>query len=331
MITDKDADFHPRDPSDRTWTETTFLPFAVPEEGIFGNAYVLARPNMGVAISSIVVTRGICLQPYEMDFVDPQMHLPCPDKFSKYTLANGLSVQATNGPRDYHLQYENVLGACSFDLKFRGLHVPFDPHDPKQNPLLDTSAAAPVDPRLGAAWSNGHFECKGHIPGELMLRGKTYKVDYYDGMDHSWGPRPEVGQRSVSWISLNFGDDLAFHLAVPMNLRRGEVSYDKLRFGFVVDQGEVVGLTEAQVSATRVQMMAMSNHIRIKDVRGKTWEFFGTAIGGHPWYSFNPSHTCFQMLMRYQHGNTVGYGEFGDIFGLDYLGERVSRSAREGQ
>jgi hypothetical protein len=35
--------------------------------------------------------------------------------------------------------------------------------------------------------------------------------------------------------------------------------------------------------------------------------------------------------MRYQHGNTVGYGEFGDIFGLDYLGERVSRSAREGQ
>jgi hypothetical protein len=150
-------------------------------------------------------------------------------------------------------------------------------------------------------------------------------------MDHSWGPRPELGQRSVSWISLNFGDDLAFHLAVPMSLKNGEVSYDKLRFGFVVDKGEVHGLTEAQVSASRVQMMPISSHIRMKDVRGKAWEFHGTTLGGHPWYSFNPCHTCFQVLMRYQNRDLVGYGEFGDIFGLDYLGERISRSAREGR
>ena len=99
MITDADADFHARDPADRTWTETTFLPFGVPEEGIFGNAYVLARPNMGVAISSVIVTRGLCRQPWEIDFCDPQMHLPCPEKFSDYQLGNGLEVKALNGPR----------------------------------------------------------------------------------------------------------------------------------------------------------------------------------------------------------------------------------------
>jgi hypothetical protein len=32
--------------------------------------------------------------------------------------------------------------------------------------------------------------------------------------------------------------------------------------------------------------------------------------------------------MRYTSGNRVGYGEFGDIFGLDYLAERMSRSGR---
>ena len=104
MITDKDAEFHERDPSDLSWTETTFLPFGVPEAGIFGNAYVLARPNLGVVASSIIVSQGICNQPYQIDFTDPQMHLRCPPSFSKYALSNGLKVEATNGPRDYRLQ-----------------------------------------------------------------------------------------------------------------------------------------------------------------------------------------------------------------------------------
>jgi hypothetical protein len=328
MITAADADFHPRDKSDRTWTETTFLPFCVPEEQIFGNAYVLARPNVGIVSSSIIVTRGLCRQPYEIDFSDPQMHLPCPPSFTKYSLANGLSVEGSTVPANYHLTYKNVLGACSFDLHFRGLHRPFDPHDPAENPLLKAHADQPPDPRIGAHWATGHFEVKGHITGELELRGKRYKVDCYDGMDHSWGPRAETGTRAVAWISVNMGEELAFHLAVPMNIRNGEVSYDKLRFGFVVDKGETFGLVEATVEADRVDMMPISNHIRTKDVRGKEWEFFGTVVGGHPWYTFNPSHTCFQVLMCYRSGNQVGYGEFGDIFGLDYLSERMSRSGR---
>jgi len=327
MITAADVEFHPRDPSDPTWTETTFLPFGVPEEGIFGNAYVLARPNLGVAISSVIVGKGICKQPYEIDFSDPQMHLPCPKSFAKYTLANGLSVEATKAPRDYRLTYENKLGACSFDLTFRGLHHPFDPHDPKENPLLGTEAQA-HDARLGDAWGNGHFEVKGHITGELELRGRRYKVDCYDGMDHSWGPRKELGTRAVSWISINFGEELAMHLAVPMNIKGGEVTYDKLRFGFVAIKGEVFGLIDAAVEAIRVDMLAISAHVTATDVAGRKYEFFGTTVSSHPWYSFNPSHVCYQSLMCYRDGDRVGYGEFGDIFGLDYLADRLSRTGR---
>ena len=124
MITDSDTDFHPRDPADLTWTETNFLPFVVPEAGVFGNVYVLARPNVGVATSSILVGQGLCRQPFEIDFTDPQVHLPCPESFSEYTLANGLSVQAPS-PRDYRFSYRNRLDACSFQLRFEGLHQPF--------------------------------------------------------------------------------------------------------------------------------------------------------------------------------------------------------------
>jgi len=329
MITEKDSEFHPRDPNDRTWTETTVLVFSVPEAGILANAYVLARPNLGVCLSSVVVAQGLCRQPYEIDFCDPQMHLPCPDSFSKYTLENGLSVEAINGPRNYRMTYQNALGACSFDLNFRGLHVPFDPHDPSQNPLKEKEAAGPVDERRGDEWENGHFEVKGHTTGWLELRGKRYEVDSYDGMDHSWGPRTEVSNRSVSWISVNFGEELAMHLAVPMRFENGTVVYDAPRFGYVVEHGEVFGVVKASVEAERVDLVPISSHIRATDVRGKEYEFFGSFLGGYPWYNFNPCHVCFQSLLRYQDGTRTGYGEFGDIFGLEYLGDRLSRHGRQ--
>ena len=290
---------------------------------------MLARPNLGVVSSSIIVTRGLCRQPYEIDFSDPQMHLPCPESFANYTLANGLSVQAVKPPGEYVLKYENALGACRFELRFEAIHQAFDPHDPAENPLAEAAAAQPADARLGDHWSSGHFEVKGHITGELELRGQRYEVDYYDGMDHSWGPRKEVGTRSVSWISVNFAPDFGMHLAVPMTLRNGMVAYDPVRFGFVAEGGETYGITEATVEAERADMLAVANHIRAVDVRGKVHEFYGTVVGGHPWYTFNPSHVCFQVLMRYRQGDRVGYGEFGDIFGLDYLSERMSRSGRD--
>lgn len=329
MITADDANFHPRDPDDRTWTETTVLMFTVPEAGILGNAYVLARPNVGIALSSIVIGQGMCRQPYEIDFTDPQMHLPCPESFSKYSLANGLAVDAFDGPRGYHMTYENGLGKARFDLTFQGIHEPFDPHDPAMNPLLEQTRAAPADARVGLEWANGHFEVKGHVTGQLEVRGTSYDVDCWTGMDHSWGPRPELGTRSVTWLDLNFGEDLAVHIAMTMRIDKGQVTYDELRFGFVVDHGEVHGLVEGSVEAERVDMLPVSNHIRVRDVRGKEWEFFGAAVSGHPWYSFNPCHTCFQSLMRYEHDGRLGYGEMGDIFGLDYLGEHLSRHGRE--
>ena len=113
MIRAGDCEFHPRDPADWTWTETTALIFSVPEAGILGNAYVLARPNLGVALSSVAIAQGFCRQPFEIDFNDCQVHLPCPESFTSYSLPNGLSVEVSNAPRDYHLRYEHVLGNCS--------------------------------------------------------------------------------------------------------------------------------------------------------------------------------------------------------------------------
>lgn len=327
MITDADSEFHQRDPADLTWTETMFLPFVIPEERIFGNVYVLARPNAGVATSSILIGQGFCADPWEVDFTDPQVHLPCPESFAEFSLPNGLSVTAPT-PREYDLIYQNVLGACSFDLSFLALHDPFDPGDPQQNPLLETDRSHD-DSRHGDEWENGHFEVKGHITGELELRGRRYQVDCYDGMDHSWGPRAETGTRSVAWVSVNFGPELAMHLALLISIEDGEVRYDRLRFGFVVRDGEVRPVVAAEITAQHSHMLAINNRIVATDDRGESYEFFGTAISSHPWYSFNPSHVSYQGVFRYHWEDRVGYGEMADIFGLDYLAERMSRHGRE--
>ncbi|MCE4268408.1 hypothetical protein H4F68_28505 [Rhodococcus globerulus] len=281
---------------------------------------------MGIATSSILIGQGFCTQPYEIDFTDPQVHLPCPESFADFTLANGLSVKAPS-PKHYDVSYKNVLGACSFDLSFRALHEPFDPGDPEQNPLL-ISDRGTADSRHGDEWENGHFEVKGHIVGQLELRGKTYSIDCYDGMDHSWGPRTETGTRSVAWVSVNFGPDLAVHLAVLIDLDNGQVTYERLRFGFVVEHGIVHPVVDAAIRAQHTDLLAVNNHIRITDSRGKEFEFFGTAISSHPWYSFNPSHVSYQGVFRYHWGEKIGYGEMADIYGLDYLANRMSRHGR---
>jgi len=325
LITAADAEFHERDESNPDWAETRFMSFSVPEEQLFGNVYVLARPNVGAVISDITVQRGIALHPYEMDFHDPQMHLPCPDSFSKFTLRNGLSMEAVRAPYDYHYSYTHNLGSCSFELDFTAVSEPFDCHDPDQNPKLGDATFQ----GLGDQWLNGHYDVLGHVTGELELRGKRYTVDCYDGADHSWGPRKEEGRRAIGWTAVAFGEDYGLHVVTAADIRSGEVFYDDFRFGYVVDDGKTYGLVDASVEATRIEMIGVSNHVKAVDVRGKEHEFWGTAIAGHPQYTLNPCQGVFQSLYRYEHEGRVGYGEGADCFGLDFLAERLSSLGRK--
>jgi len=332
LITAADADFHPRDPSITNWTETLFAIFSVPEAGILGNLYVLARPNLGVATSAVMVQQGFCRQPYEIDFSDPQVHTACPESFSNFTLSSGLSVAVTKPPLDYHFEYAASSGACRFDLDFKALMPAFDMHDPEQNPLYVPGDDWASPHAAAAAAGTGHFDLLGRVTGEFELHGQTYQVDCIDGMDHSWGPRYEdtatTGSRAASWMHVSFGDDFGLHLAMALDIRDGQVVYDGLRFGYVMDQGEVYGLTWAEVQTERVDMLGVSNHIQARDVRGREYEFFGTAVAAAPWYTFNPCCVSFQTLYRYRDGNRVGYNEGADIFGLNFLSERLSRHGR---
>ena len=90
MITAADSEFHERDTAISNWAETIVLIFSVPEANILGNAYVIARPNIGVAATSVIAFQGFCPHPYQIDFMDARMHLPCPESFLDMQFETGL-------------------------------------------------------------------------------------------------------------------------------------------------------------------------------------------------------------------------------------------------
>ena len=329
MITDADLHFHNADSPAFDHAETLFLIFSVPEARISGNAYVLCRPNAGICLSSIYVHQGIHANAWTADYSDAPMHVKCPDTMADFTLSNGLSVKGSNGARDYRFRYEGNDGLCRFDLDFKGLMDPFDPLDPAQNPMLEVFAGDPeASTGAGDSWTKGHYDLVGRITGELELYGQRFDVSCVDGLDRSWGPRAEWNSAPVSWMHLTFGDDLAFHLVVTLDIVNGQQIYTTFRFGYAVVDGECCAVTAAEVEAESVGMLGMHRIVRITDAKGRQWEMVGGAIAAAPWHTAYTSFISFQSLYRWTMGDRVGFSNVTDVIGVTTLSNRLSRLTR---
>ena len=179
--------------------------FSVPEAGILGNLYVLARPNLGVATSAVMVQQGFCRQPYEIDFCDPQVHLPCPESFRNFSLPNGLSLEVTKPLLGYHVDYEASLGRAAASTS---TSTPLCGRSTcttrTRTRCFPRATTGPSRTRRATPRPRATSTCSGRVTGEFELRGRRYQVDCVDGMDHSWGPRSEesagTGSRAASWI-----------------------------------------------------------------------------------------------------------------------------------
>ena len=329
MITDADLHFHNADSPSFDHAETLFLIFSVPEARISGNAYVLCRPNAGVCLSSVYVHQGIHANAWTVDYSDAPMHLKCPDTMADFTLSNGLSVQGSNGARDYRLRYEGTGGLCRFDLDFKGLMEPFNPLDPVQNPMLDVfSGDLEASTGAGDSWTKGHYDLVGRITGTLELYGRRFDVSCVDGLDRSWGPRAEWNSAPVSWMHLTFGDDLAFHLVVTLDVVNSQQIYTTFRFGYALVDGESCAVISAEVKGESVGMLGMHRIVRITDAKGRQWEMVGAAIAAAPWHTAYTSFISFQSLYRWTMGSRTGFSNVTDVIGVTTLSNRLSRLAQ---
>lgn len=309
MITAEDYKFHDRDPADDTWTETIFQIFSVPEFGISGNLYCVARPNLGVCHSSIEIHQGMCFHPWQLHHNDAQMHLRCPEDYSDFTLANGLSFKA-HSEREHDWRYESRDGICSLELHYSAICEPTDARDPAQVPQ---AAGSHVQGYSG--WNNGHLEGKGRVTGTLRLRDKTYQVDCIEGVNKSWGPRNDWGNKGATWIHVDLGKDVRAFLILDIDFQGRDMVYGGLRYGYVLVNGERRPLMSAQMDAKRTDMLVTSANVRFVDDRGEEYFARGKSIAAGPWYNFNPSSCGYQVLLRWESGSRAGYGHIADFVG----------------
>jgi len=323
MISHEDFKFHTRDPKDRTWTETLFLIFAIPEEAISGSIYTLTRPNMGVCHSAIEIHQGLCFQPWQIQHADAQMHLPCPADFSDYGLENGLTFKALNA-RDSRFTYKSLDGNCAFDLTYKAICDPLDSNDPEDNPPLVKADSAKMSGYGG--WNNGHMESIGRTTGALTLRGKTYRVDCIEGMNKSWGPRNDWGSKGATWVHVNLGDDVSAFLIFEIEFEGKEAVYRPFKYGFLAEGGKRRQLVAASLKAQRSDLCVTRAIIQFTDDQGKSYEAVGTTIAGSPWYQFNPASAAFQVLMRFECNGQVGYSHIADFAGLNYMARGMAET-----
>jgi hypothetical protein len=310
MIKPEDAEFHTPPEPDFRWCETNPFLFNIPEHRISGVTYVVTRPVLGACMSDITIQDRFSKSWESQAYIDNQQHLPCPKSLLNYELPNGLKVRAIDPLKRYAASYTGI-DDTRIELEFRALMPPYDMNDPEQDP----KAAG----RIGQGWSNafhGHFEITGHVTGELILRGKHYKIDCIDTLDRSWGPRLERDNSSVIWLHGSFGERLTIHALFAFDPANTDV-FGPLISGYVLEDGKLYGLTDALGRSERDSILPMSTVLKVTDIRGKSFELTGAAINGAPWAPY-PSVLYTQCLMRWNYAGTIGYGVQQDVISRAY-------------
>jgi hypothetical protein len=207
--------------------------------------------------------------------------------------------------------------------------APFDPLDPRQNPMLEVFGGDPeASTGAGDSWTKGHYDLVGRITGDLELYGRKFPISCIDGLDRSWGPRAEWNSAPVSWMHIALSEDLVFHLVITLDVVNGQQVYTTFRFGYAVVGGVVSAVTAAAVEAESVGMLGIHRTVRITDALGRQWEIVGAAIAAAPWHSAYPSFISFQSLYRWTLGPRVGFSNVTDVIGVTTLSKRLSRLGR---
>ena len=312
MIKPEDADFHTPPSEDFRWCETNPLLFNIPQARISGMLYVVTRPVLGVCMSDVTVQDRYSDTWEDTLYVDNQQHLPCPRSLLDYALPNGLSVRVLEPLKRSEFRYEGI-DDTRIELTFEALMDPYDMNDPAMDPLAAT--------RLAHGWSTafgGHFEITGRVRGVAVLRGQRHTVDCIDTLDRSWGPRQERDNSNAVWLHGSFGEALTVHALLGVDPARGP-EFGALISGYVLEDGQVYGLTRCTGRSERRGMIALSTTLTATDTRGKVFELTAAALNCAPTAPY-PSVLYTQSLMRWHHGDRVGYGIQQDVLSRAWCG-----------
>jgi hypothetical protein len=321
VITAKDIDFHHKPGVSHEWAETNFFGFYIPEERLLGSIYTVARAGVGACVSEVIVYKGLSTDRMNVVHFDVSEHLPMPASYLDYRLPNGMHVRAVNAPRDYRIDYTGRNGT-ELHIDYLGLMDPFDIHDAAQNTRAAATESAQSEGSGFGEGYKGHFDQTAHVKGELKLGGRTYKIDCVDTMDHSWGPRPEYGMRTLCWMHAHFGKSLAVHMILHFKPDQPFEKQYELAHGYVLREGKVHPIVKARVRPDRVGLQGVAMEVDVTDASGQAVSMRGGAIAGGAWPCYLCLHIYNTLHQRTTSDGRVGYGVAQDAWAIDAIAEQ---------
>lgn len=318
MYTDKDIEFHcPPDMPDN-WAETNMFVFSIPEERLVGHVHFVTRKAVGISQAEIVIFNRLSSDYGDVLYTDNQPSMPAVDSLSRARTANGLAIDALD-IRNYKVRYEGAYGDMVLALDYQGRMAPFDPHDPEHNPRIK------LRDRSSIVWDEsykGHFDLTCRVTGELRLYGRNFSIDCVEAMDHSWGPRREIGQPGGGWMHAHFGDDLAISWINRRELGFEGSDSQALAYGYVFDRGKVTGLASLNLHVIRAGWLMTGIVAEAVDADGQRYELQGTAISGGPVRQYNHVEVCHSLMRWMLNDGRVGYGMAVEGISFQVMAER---------
>lgn len=316
MITAAELEYQAPDDATYTWAETYFFPIPVPEEHLLAHVYVVVRPKLGVMTNDVYVYGSTTDTRSELLHYNVQHQLPAPECWSDIDSPMGLKIKAVAPPRDYRIDYVGPDGT-EIHVDWKGIMEPFDIHDPAHSPNAGGSEEERAARSSSGEAYKGHFDMTGRITGTLIVKGREFRVDSIERMDRSWGPRPE-GVNAMNTINANFGEDLVFHMRAPRNPFGPGRTSTALTHGYVLENGEVFGITGGQYVANRFGVILLSLDVSFTDVRGRSYRMHASPDVGAPWTAY-AGNVCWNAMMKWTIGDRVGYGVVMDNSRIDHF------------
>lgn len=331
MIIDDDIQFHTPADVDHAWAETYWFGLYVPEQNLYGWVYMVFRAGTGAVMCDVEFIDTKSREMFDARYIDIQNHLPIPKELSKFTLPNGLSFEATS-PTQYRLDY---IGAdqTEMHLDLRGIHQPYDIHDPNIDPLARADGREAVEHSgFGSAYAS-HFDLTTRVTGSVTVRGEKYEVNCLATQDHSWGPRPERGMRPMGYVNAHFAEDYVVQTIWEFDPSRPDGDQHVFKHGYAVVDGVLVGGVAGSLTVDHSGIMPESLQLSMTDKNGTIHSLTGTPLAYNNWVPYGCCPTGHAMLEWTTSTGVVGIGTSMEAFPLDtvtggFLHSDVASSSR---
>jgi hypothetical protein len=180
------------------WDETSMFGFNIPEHGIDCIIYYWHHPTMKTVYGGIMIWEGLNENQLSCAYSDYRLAMPMPLDITDCTYANGVRIKMIEPMKEFDIAFDDDKRNTHLKLRLRAIMPP------------------------ACRYNNNHITQAMKTSGELVLNGRSFKIDGYHSRDRSWNECRNESHLPVPPINWSVGivdETFAFH----------HVSYDNRR------------------------------------------------------------------------------------------------------